>query len=151
VNCLIQQKAQNFKFILMNTIMINQKKGNLLLMLIISISFTALILTSCESEELQVYNPDTSLDLEITKTVVFNNRTFDKVKRLWIKEGGKLIIKNSTLSFIKYDPSTKNTEIHQTGIIVEQGGDLIIENSTLKSINRDEFWKGITFLGGKSF
>ena len=132
--------------------MIKLKKRSLSLKLMISVLLTVLILTNCEYQEPQPNKPDISpLDLKITTTVVFNNKTFDKVKRLWIKDSGKLIIKNSTLTFIKYDPSIKDSEIPETGIIVEQGGVLIIENSTLKSVNADEFWNGITFSGSKRF
>ena len=131
--------------------MIKLKKHSLFLKLTISLLLISSIFTNCEFQEVQLNDPDTLLDIKITKKVVFNNRTFNNVKRLWIKDGGKLIIKNSTIAFIKYDPSTMDLEIHETGIIVEQGGVLIIENSTLKSVNAYEFWKGITFFGSKSF
>lgn len=86
----------------MKTIIINLKNSSLFLKLTVPLLLTTLILTNCETEELQLNAPDTlPLDMKITKTEVFNNKTFNNVKRLWVAPGATLIIKNSTLNLFQ--------------------------------------------------
>ncbi|MCH8319275.1 MAG: hypothetical protein IIA88_12425 [Bacteroidetes bacterium] len=121
----------------MKAIIINLKNSSLFLKLTVPLLLTILILTNCETEELQLSKPDTlSLDLKITKRVVFNNKTIDNVKRLWVSAGATLIIKNSTLKFIPAERNLSVKEIPETGIYVETGAKLYIIQRFLVQIQR---------------
>ena len=134
----------------MKAIIINLKNSSLFLKLTVPLLLTTLILTNCETEELQLSNLDTlPLDLKITKRVVFNNKTFDNVKRLWVTPGATLIIKNSTLKFILVEHDLSTKEIPETGIYVETGGKLIIHNSILSCTNTEKMWSGIKIAENK--
>ena len=130
--------------------MINFKKRSLFLKLTVSVLLTTLILTNCEFQEPQPNNTDISpLDLKITKTEVFNNRTLNNVKRLWVAPGATLIIKNSYLKFVPIEDNLTVKEIPETGIYVESRGKLIIHNSTLTCTNPDKLWSGIKIVVNK--
>ena len=128
----------------MKAIIINLKNSSLFLKFTFSILLTALVLTNCELHEPQPNNTNISpLDLKITKTEVFNNRTLNNVKRLWVAPGATLIIKNSSLKFIPVEDNLTKKEIPETGIYVETGGKLIIQNSILSCKNPKKMWSGI--------
>jgi len=130
--------------------MIKLKKRSLFLKVTIPLLLTTLLLTNCETEELQLNKPDTlPLDLKIATRVVFNNKTLNNVKRLWVAPGATLIIKNSSLKFIPVEDNLTKKEIPETGIYVETGGKLIIQNSTLTCTNPKKMWSGIKIVENK--